>query len=181
MALITRLSRMMRADFNALLDRLEEPDILLAQALRDMQDAVVNDERNLAALERDRQMLRQRRESRSLGNHNDAELDVCLDADQDDLARALLRRRLEQQRFDALLGQRERDLDDRIDSLQQILERRRHRLQELSADAALFDDTKESNQDPFSNIAMHTADMPMPVRDADVEIALLAAKQRRSS
>ena len=37
MALITRLSRMMRADFNALLDRLEEPDILLAQALRDMQ------------------------------------------------------------------------------------------------------------------------------------------------
>ena len=181
MALITRLSRLMRADLNAVLDRLEEPDILLAQALRDMQDALADDERALAVLERDRQQLRQRRETLSQRKTPSLELDVCLDAEQDDLARALLRRGLEQQRLEALLSQRERDIDSRIDVLKATLGQRRHRLEELRADAALLGDIRESNAEPFRAMATDAADVPAPVRDADVEIALLAAKRRRSS
>jgi len=109
MALITRLSRLIRSDLNAVLDRLEEPDILLAQALRDMQQALADNERELAALERDRQRLAQRRQRLSRRKAAAAtELDICLDADQDDLARSLLRRGLEQERLDALLAAKRR-------------------------------------------------------------------------
>lgn len=178
MALITRLSRLMRADLNAVLDRLEEPDILLAQALRDMQEALADDERALAALERDRQHLRQRRET--LSRHKTAaaaELDICLDADQDDLARALLRRGLEQERLDALLCQRERDLDGRIDALTETLSQRRRRLDALRAQATLFGNAAESDDEPAGTVV---DDALAPIRDAEVEIALLAAKRRRS-
>jgi len=179
MALITRLSRLIRSDLNAVLDRLEEPDILLAQALRDMQQALADNERALAALERDRQRLAQRRQRLSRRKAAAAtELDICLDADQDDLARSLLRRGLEQERLDALLCQRERDLDSRIDALNETLSQRRRRLETLRAQARLFDDSAVPDEQPTGSFA---GDALAPIRDAEVEIALLAAKRRRSS
>ncbi len=95
-------------------------------------------------------------------------------ADQDDLARALLRRGLEQERLDALLCQRERDIDSRIDALTET----------LSFNAA--DGWKRSapTGDPVRQRLGSRTDEPAgtvvddalaPIRDAEVEIALLAA------
>ena len=36
MALVNRLSRLFQADFHAVLDRIEEPDLQLRQAVREM-------------------------------------------------------------------------------------------------------------------------------------------------
>ncbi len=36
MAIFTRLARLLRADLHALLDRMEAPDVLLQQSLREM-------------------------------------------------------------------------------------------------------------------------------------------------
>ena len=44
MTLLTRISRLFRADFHALLDSLEEPDVLLRQALREMEEEMLRDE-----------------------------------------------------------------------------------------------------------------------------------------
>ena len=38
MALINRISRLFKADFHAVLDHIEEPEALLKQAIRDMED-----------------------------------------------------------------------------------------------------------------------------------------------
>ena len=40
MALITRISRLFQADFHAVLDRIEEPEQLLKQAIREMEDSL---------------------------------------------------------------------------------------------------------------------------------------------
>ena len=37
MALINRLSRLFKADFHAVLDQIEEPELLLKQAIREME------------------------------------------------------------------------------------------------------------------------------------------------
>ncbi|MGB5831751.1 MAG: PspA/IM30 family protein [Thiohalocapsa sp.] len=185
--MITRLSRLMRADLNAVLDRLEEPDILLSQALRDMQEAVASDERTLASLRRDQRRLRERRDSLSQRQSSTAaELAVCLDAGQDDLARALLRRQLEDQRLNTLLTGREQDLGARIEDLTEVLDQRLRRLETLQAEAALVMETRKEEAgtrfDPsFDGSPAWESDAPAPVRDTDVEVALLAAKRRRSS
>ena len=55
MALVNRISRIFSADLHAVLDRIEEPEVLLAQSLRETADAVAADERRLAALKERRQ------------------------------------------------------------------------------------------------------------------------------
>jgi phage shock protein A len=179
MALMIRLSRLIRADLNAVLDRLEEPDILLAQALHDMQEALAADEHRLDALRLDQQRIQQRREVLSRQQSTiAAELDICLDADKDDLARDLLRRRLEHERLDALLSERERDLDARLQRLGETIDRHRRRLDAIRAEAALVIATPARND----RRSTHTAsDRPVPIRETDIEVALLAEKRRRLS
>ena len=48
MALMTRVARLFRADLHAVLDRIEEPEVLLRQALREMEDGVNGERRALA-------------------------------------------------------------------------------------------------------------------------------------
>jgi len=181
MALLTRLTRLVRADLNALLDRLEEPDILLAQALRDMEQAVAGDDRALAALRRDRERIAARRDAlagRRAGLED--ELALCLDAGQDDLARSLLRRRLEGDQLDRLLLEREQAAGARIEALEQQLADRRGRLDAIRAEAELAVPETAGDDDPLA-VPEPPADRPRPVTDADIEIALLAAKRRRVS
>ena len=47
MALVNRISRLFRADFHAVLDQIEEPDLLLRQAIREMQDDMAQDEQQM--------------------------------------------------------------------------------------------------------------------------------------
>ncbi len=50
MALITRVTRLFTADMHAVLDRLEEPDVLLRQAVREMHEVLASDRQQLRAL-----------------------------------------------------------------------------------------------------------------------------------
>ena len=43
MALITRVSRLFQADLHAVLDRIEEPEVLLKQAVREMEEELARD------------------------------------------------------------------------------------------------------------------------------------------
>lgn len=183
MALITRLSRLLRADMHALLDRLEEPDIVLAQALREMEDAIAADEQALASMQQQRTRLAEHRDALARRHADDVKrLDVCLDAKQDDLARELLRRTLQRERLEAQLTRCSRELDGRIDAQAARLDERRHRLEQLRAEAAVLGDAGREPGAPEQNAwsDLETEGIA-PVRDADVEIALLAVKQGRSA
>ena len=57
MALITRLTRLFRADVHAVLDRIEEPDVLLRQAVRDMEEECGRDAQRVALLGREQELL----------------------------------------------------------------------------------------------------------------------------
>jgi len=57
MALITRLSRLFQADFHAVLDRIEEPDIQLKQAIREMQIDLQQSEQRLALMQHESETL----------------------------------------------------------------------------------------------------------------------------
>ena len=78
MALITRVSRLFRADVHAVLDRIEEPDLLLRQALREMEDSFASDQQQLKLLQHELVHL----ENRGKGfeqalKEMDDELDIC--------------------------------------------------------------------------------------------------------
>lgn len=96
MALMTRISRLMKADMNAVLDRIEEPDLVLRQAVRDM-----DEEHQAQARQIDRLTVEIQQQIKSLKLSEQAladiepQLDDCFAAERDDLARELVQRRLE--------------------------------------------------------------------------------------
>ena len=47
MALITRVGRLFRADLHAVLDRVEEPEVLLRQAIREMEEELAEERQRL--------------------------------------------------------------------------------------------------------------------------------------
>jgi phage shock protein A len=174
MALITRMTRLFTADLHAVLDRLEEPDVLLKQALREMEDDVALREQRVRYLEHDREESTQRADGLERDLTQLAQqLDVCFASAAEDLARTLLKRKLE---------------------LEQLIKRLRARA--AAAAKALVDETAQLEEDrqafdalrqkaqqlleEESNPLCRPGPYQPSVTDADVEVALLQEKLRRS-
>lgn len=112
MALLNRLSRMMQADLHAVLDRIEEPELLLRQAVREMEDDLARSSARIQAMAREAEQMRGR--AGQLDGAIDAideELDLCFEEGKDDLARGLVRRKLETRRLADTLVERAEALD----------------------------------------------------------------------
>ncbi len=176
MALITRVTRLFQADLNAVLDRIEEPDILLRQAVREMEDALARDEQRSKLLQHEHGQLisRQTEQDRLLGEIEE-QLDVCFAAGKDDLARTLIRRRLETQRLQKFLAGKAGTLQETLNGLQARLEENRAQLDSMRQKVELLaaDDSAGDHETGWT-------EPQVTVREEDVEIAFLREKQQRS-
>ena len=99
MALINRVSRLFKADFHAVLDQIEEPEQLLKQAIRDMEDELQSSEQRIATCAHECENLSQRQaELDSSIREVSEQLALCFESGKDELARGLIRKRLEAER-----------------------------------------------------------------------------------
>jgi phage shock protein A len=175
MALITRLTRLFRADVHAVLDRIEEPDVLLRQAVRDMEEECGRDAQRIALLGREREQLVARlAELDHALAECDEQLDVCFRSGEEDLARPVVRRQLEAQRLRRLAAGRLKGMDEDRAALRHRLDDNHRRLEAMRQKAELLaEEAPQATQDGW--LAPELA-----VRDEEVEVALLREKQRRA-
>jgi len=176
MALITRVARLFRADFHAVLDRIEEPDVLLRQAIREMEEALGADEHRLRMLNQEQEQLLARSRELDQALHDiEEELDICFAAGKDELARPLVRRKLEAQRLGNQLARRRESLQQARAALEARLQDNRCQLENMRQKAALIGDEHQpgSADDSWSG-------PDVTVRDEDVEVAFLREKQKRA-
>lgn len=176
MVLISRISRLFRADLHAVLDRIEEPELLLRQAIREMEDSLVQDEQRSRLLQQEQRQLssRQNQFEQELKQIKE-KLGICFRSNEEDLARKLIRRRLETKQFCNHLSEKRKTLEDSIGELSSQLEQNRARLDSMRQKAELLitDDQGQHPEDDWS--------MPdYRIADEDVEVAFLREKQQRS-
>jgi phage shock protein A len=177
MALVTRLTRLFRADAHAVLDRLEEPDVLLRQAVREMDEEVARNVQTLKALELDHEQTRTRiAQIESSLADSAGELDLCFAADNHNLVRTLLRRRLEGERLAKHLTQRLTRLAADIAQRRSALEDQRQRLEGMRQKAAIFDIEAGIDKSDVAGAAPDIA-----VSEDDIDLALLREQQRRKA
>lgn len=176
MALITRISRLFQADLHAVLDRIEEPDLLLRQAVREMEDDLARDEQGVKVLNQQlEQLISRETDIRHSLDEIEDELDVCFQSGKDDLARALIKRKLEALRFQKFLS-RKREVQERtLSGLRTRLQENRVRLDSMRQKAELL--AEETVPDSFEDNGAYP---DIVVRDEDVEVAFLREKQKRS-
>jgi phage shock protein A len=180
MALITRVSQLFRADVNAVLDRMEEPEILLKQAIRDMEEALIKDDQRVKVIELElKQIVSRRSELEQRLDQVTEELDLCFDTGNEALARTLLKRKLESERYLDYLARKLREFQEAGETLKKRIDENRSRLESMRQKAELLtdSDSEESQRNTWNEQDfMHQ----FAVNEDDIELAFLREKQRRS-
>lgn len=176
MPLINRVARLFTADLHAVLDRIEEPEVLLKQAIREMEDELALAERRIKVLNEEGAELSRRIEEieGSLATM-DEELDVCFASGEEDLARTLIRRKLEAGRVLAVLAQRRAASEKLLAEKRTSLDENRSHLESLRQKAELLTEDAHGHRDELR------AGGAVSVGNDEVEVAFLREKQRRSA
>lgn len=174
MALINRMSRLFTADVHAVLDRIEEPDVLLKQAIREMEEEVVRSEQALRQLVHERDRLADRRRKLLAAQAEFAgQLDVCFADGNDDLARKTLKRRLETERLAQHATERGEAVEKEIAKRNTTMNEQREHLDVMRQKAELL----TSATDVSDEWSMRK----FAVTDDEVELAFLRERQLRQS
>jgi len=173
MALVNRLSRLFQADFHAVLDRIEEPDIQLKQAVREMQLALDQDEQRLNLLQHETEQLNKADIAASEALLTfDEELNICLAAEKEDLARDLIRRKLTSEKQQLSIKQQSEIIESQIKRLDKQINQQHQQLTSMKQKLELLvDDENRGVIGQFSH-----ADN---IRTEEIEIALLREKELR--
>ncbi|MFT5656738.1 MAG: phage shock protein A [Gammaproteobacteria bacterium] len=177
MAIITRLGRLFSADFNAVLDSIEEPDIQLKQAVRDMQFELQQEQQQLASMQHECEQMNGLKQQ--IGDRItalDDELDICFSAAEDDLARDLIRRKLRATARLETIDKKSLDLQKACLSLTARIEEHRNQLEDMQQKLELLIDSN-------LNQTIETADFcsQADIRKEEIDIAFLREKQSRVS
>jgi len=172
MALISRFTRMFRADLHAVLDRIEEPEVLLRQSVREMEENQQEDQRSLKILtyELENMPILQAEVVMQLTQVQE-EINLCLDSDNDKLARSKIRRKLELQQRAQRLQAKQAGLTKQVAELRERVTTNQHRLEAMRQKLEIF--AQEINQ-PHQGNAVSSEVL---ISDDDIEVALLREKK----
>jgi phage shock protein A len=171
MALIDRMSRLFTADVHAVLDRIEEPDVLLKHAVREMEEALARNQQRARVLAHEDEALGERqRKTDALLAQLAAELDVCFASSNDTLARKVIKRRLETERLSTHVAERRAALDKERAALDTTVEEQREQLDVMRQKMELMTVTTAGDEP-------HSGDFA--VGETEVEVALLRERQKR--
>jgi len=176
MALISRLSRLFNADMNAVLDQIEEPELLLNQAIREMEEMLIHNEKQIKLLELEHQQnSKKEQELKQTLADLEKQISLCFKSKKDELAKVLIRRKLEIEQLLAALLRKKSSSDDSIVQLKTQLTEQQSQLNSMKQKAEIF------SQNPSDDAANSTWDkQTFSVQDEDVEVAFLHEKQKWS-
>jgi len=183
MALINRISRLFKADFHAVLDQIEEPEALLKQAIRDMEDALSATEQRIKLCAHDQDGITVRKnELESSTAEIDTQLDLCFESEKDDLAKSLIKKKLEAGRLLKRLNAKHVANEKYLDEQRAMCDENNATLESLRQKAELFAQRTPVHADggsEFDDVAWMAREMT--VGDDEVEITYLREKSLRST
>ena len=122
MALIRRVSRLFAADMHAVLDQIEEPEIVLRQAIREMEEELTRQRQREQWLVAEVESTAARIEALVKQDRDlDAKLDICFANDNEPLAKKLVRRKLETAKLAEQIEVRREAQGKELDELRALL------------------------------------------------------------
>jgi phage shock protein A len=183
MALINRVARLLKADFHAVLDNIEEPEQLLKQAIRDMEDELAGSEQRIILCAHDQEALSVRKsELESALGEIGTQLDLCFQSGKDELAKTLIRKKLEAGRILKRLSAKHIANEKYLDEQREALAENRGTLESLRQKAEVFAQRVPANfngTSDYDDIAWMARELH--VSDDEVEIAYLREMDLRAS
>ena len=179
MTLITRLTRLLKADLHGILDCLEEPEEVVKQTIRDMEESLATKEQALTDLRVALQRLATEDTTVARAMQDiEKNIDLCLQAGNEALARNFLRRRLETARQARQIARLSEETRTRHAALEKTIAEQRQQLAAVVQQLNVFMATR---QRPEGGLATYPAGYSeAAVTDDEVEAAFLEEQRRRS-
>ncbi len=159
---------------NAVLDQIEEPELLLKQAIREMEESLANSKRQIKLLNLEQQkILGQEDDLKQSLSDMDKQLTRCFESNKDNLARGLIRRKLETTQYlKSVTTKRSLSTESAI-SMKEQLKEQQSQPNNMKQKADIF---KHDNTASDASWTMTSA----AIQDEDIEIAFLDEKQKWS-
>jgi phage shock protein A len=180
MALLRRLSQLFKADFHAVLDRIEEPKALLKQAMREMEEALLQSEKTLKRLIREQQQLTQKQgDFEQRLDELNKNLVLCFENTNDALAIPLVKQQLETQQLLKLIIRKQENLAEQLTERHAQHKEQQALYESTRQKAALFIEENQasvSNDNP-DNAMFGVNTTGSFISDEEVELALMQQKQ----
>jgi phage shock protein A len=173
MALIRRVSRLFAADMHAVLDQIEEPEVVLRQAIREMEEELARQRQRAKWLGDEIDAATGQAENlRAAVADIDANLDLCFRENNEALAKKLTRRKLETVKLGEQTQARQLALLKQRDEIAALIAANAEQLESLQQKAAVL------AAEPGDGNGAVGRRHPI-VDEDDVEIAFLREKQAR--
>ncbi len=182
MAIINRLSRFLKADMHAVLDHIEEPELQLKQAVREMGEELIKTETHMQQLQYELEDIEDRQRTIDvLVSKTDEEITICFENNNEDLVRNLIRRKLETKEMSKATSQRKDQLEKLLNSVKKQQDQQASLYTSMQQKSELISTNSKCRPDS-SHIHSGIADTSIfSVKDSDIEVALLKERQRFSS
>ena len=139
MALLERVSTLIRANINDLVEKAEDPEKMIKQIILDMENQLMQVKTQVAIAIADQRLLERKK------NENDGSVadwkkkaELAVSKSQDDLARGALERSLSYQQMAESFGQQVEDQKQQVESLKTALRKLEQKLSEAQARSDLL-------------------------------------------
>jgi len=139
MALLERVSTLVRANLNDLIDKAEDPEKMIKQVILDMQNQLLQVKTQVAIAIADEHLLeKKRKENEDKTAEWTRKAELAVDKKQDDLARAALQRVESYRELTASFEQQSADQKVQVENLKSALRKLEQKLTEAQAKADLL-------------------------------------------
>ena len=139
MALLERVSTLVRANLNDLIDKAEDPEKMIKQVILDMQNQLLQVKTQVAIAIADQHLLeKKQKENEDKVAEWMRKAELAVDKKQDDLARASLQRVESYRELSASFGQQVNDQKAQVENLKAALRQLDQKLTEANAKADLL-------------------------------------------
>jgi len=161
---------------NAVLDQIEEPEVLLKQALREMDALLIQEQQQIKLLElKQQQFLGKQDELKQSLSELEQQLVFCFKSEKDDLARSLIKRKLETKQQLKLLTNTLKNLNEQNQQLKTQLKEHQSQFASMQQKADIF---KHNDADQASDYQWDNT--TVSIQDEDIEVTFLHEKQQWS-
>jgi len=174
MNILTRISRLFKADIHGILDSLEQPEIILQQSVRDMQSEIDKAELTISELDKQQDKLEQKHQCLEANiKELQEQLQFCFSENNEALGKSVVRKKLQ---AEVSLKELSRQLANRTEEKKLKIsetDERKEKLQAIRDKLALFTEKTGLNE---SYLASKLNSNSIITQD-DIELAFLYEKK----
>jgi phage shock protein A len=173
------MARLLKADLHGILDGLEEPEEVVKQTIRDMEEALAHKEQTLTALQATLQRLAtEEQEVARAAQEVEKHIDLCFQAGNAELARNFIRKRLETERQAKQVARAVEETEARRAALEHTMAEQRAQLAAVVQQLNVFMEARQRQAGVTSSgVPGHSG---VVITDDDVEVAFLEEQRRRA-